>query len=341
MIVDPSATPKRWCRHSLALKGVKRADIIEWAESSCSRPEPGDHQLMTREELRFLTRRLALGDPVYLALKCAGFPNSPSLRKILSRIQNFLVSTDRILRPNNKMAILNSIKVEAIKSGRIVPLPITFLLNSSGSNANRFVVYYMIYLRHVKNLSVSQISRLTNSKRVKQTLNSYGLFSNPKARASRSYATGRKKHKKPMRIEWVNPRRLVTTSPLDKSTYRTCCRHFTNVMVAKYGHLIDNSEKLNEYGYVVDHMLSLRDGFGDGVNQIPWQMLCHPANLQVLSAFNNTSKGADSSISSATLEKRISQFNLANGTVLIPIDTSVIQSLVRKYQSMASHRRAA
>jgi hypothetical protein len=112
-------------------------------------------------------------------------------------------------------------------------------------------------------------------------------------------------------------------------------------MISKYGNLIRNAKDLNSKGYVVDHIISVADGYSHDGKQTPWSMLCHPANLQVLSSADNNYKGGGSEMSPAKLEVAIRQFSKRHGTVLIPIDTTSLESVRMKYSAMGLTKQGA
>lgn len=106
-------------------------------------------------------------------------------------------------------------------------------------------------------------------------------------------------------------------APNTISTYRKYCRtirHITNKMYEQYQSVIDPL-KQKGYGYHVDHKLSIYDAFNAGDVPIPWQVVCHPANLELLDCRVNRSKGAQSSLTPKKLKKRIALFELKHGVV--------------------------
>jgi hypothetical protein len=70
--------------------------------------------------------------------------------------------------------------------------------------------------------------------------------------------------------------------------------------------------------YSVDHRLTITEGFYRGKRQVPWQYICHPANLQMLTKSDNSSKYTHSDISPRQLMNRIRRFETKFGRVLLP-----------------------
>ena len=199
----------------------------------------------------------------------------------------------------------------------------------------------MVHPRQVENLSRIQVQRVAGRTADKLLLSRYGLWDNPRATRSTRYGAGCALHRKPVRVEWIHPSELVDHKPVDFPTYRQRVRHFTNTMAGRYGHPIRGAENLNVAGHEVDHILSVYDGFDKHGRQTPWAMLCHPANLQVITAEENLSKGRVSDISPKHLMTAIREFNRKHGTVLVPVDSATLTAVRDKYSAMAKHRRRA
>ncbi len=110
-------------------------------------------------------------------------------------------------------------------------------------------------------------------------------------------------------------------APNTIETYTKYCRtirYITTKMYAQYQSVIDPL-KQQGYGYHVDHKLSIYDAFNAGDVPLPWQMVCHPANLVLLDSVANSSKGAMSSLTPEKLKKRIARFELEHGIVRMPV----------------------
>ena len=71
-------------------------------------------------------------------------------------------------------------------------------------------------------------------------------------------------------------------------------------------------------GYHLDHRLSLYEGFHRGKKPVPWQYLCHPANLQIITMEDNVAKSHHSCVTPKDLISEIKEFNLEQGEVKLP-----------------------
>jgi hypothetical protein len=324
---------KSWCPEALEKITCKR--VIRWAKTPFNLKNFSGY--FEGNDLQYLTRRLALGDRAHKALAKMGYASSIATREVAYKILKYLEKDGIIIDVCFKLPVLNADKLDSILEGDLIPKPIS---KGKGHLSDNRVVYYAIYLRQIEGLTAAQIGRLTKLTRVKWTLEQYDCWENPEAKSSTSYANGRKTHRRPFATKWVHPTEFVAMSPINLSTYKQRVRHFTNVMVSKYGHLIGNAEKINEFGYEVDHILTVRDGFDRKGRQVPWQMLCHPANLQALQRSENLAKGNKSEITPAELGLRIRQFNREYGTVLIPVDANTLISIAKKYRALGKRRIA-
>lgn len=110
-------------------------------------------------------------------------------------------------------------------------------------------------------------------------------------------------------------------APNTIATYGKYCRtirHVTNVMCFQYSTVVDPLKQKGKH-YHVDHRLSIYDAFNAGDVPLPWQMVCHPANLVLISSSKNRGKGASSSIGPNELKKEIARFEVEHGAVRLPV----------------------
>jgi hypothetical protein len=95
-------------------------------------------------------------------------------------------------------------------------------------------------------------------------------------------------------------------------TYRKACKfnfslnsypdRFNFSLIGQYGWYSPSNKKNNMGGVSRDHMLSVRDGFQQG---IPPEIISHPANCQLLRHCDNISKNKKSVITYEQLLERI------------------------------------
>lgn len=103
----------------------------------------------------------------------------------------------------------------------------------------------------------------------------------------------------------------------DKRAYIKNARRLTSIILNKYKHIIDPDAKLDS-GYELDHMLSLHDAFTKSKKgPIDLKIVCHPANLNVITAERNRTKGSTSE-GVSTLKDRIAEFDKKHGFVKFP-----------------------
>ncbi len=119
----------------------------------------------------------------------------------------------------------------------------------------------------------------------------------------------------------VLPHQLRTEPPVTNfKHYKYYCRWWTTKTYEEYKWYVD-PENLKSLDFHVDHRISVKDGFNNG---IPWQLLCHPCNLEVLPSIDNIRKSAASSISLKSLFKEIKEFRAEHGDVYLPLRKDLV-----------------
>lgn len=111
--------------------------------------------------------------------------------------------------------------------------------------------------------------------------------------------------------------RLQQRDTIEKKAYIVNARRLTQIIYNQYQHILD-PEKLKGSGWELDHMLSINDAFcKSSKGPINLKIVCHPANLQLLTTKSNRKKGS-SSTGVATLTQRIAEFDAIHGAVEFP-----------------------
>lgn len=90
--------------------------------------------------------------------------------------------------------------------------------------------------------------------------------------------------------------------------YNHMARQLTRCILSRWQTYIDPNNKLKD-GNVLDHKISIKHGYCNFNVPIPLNILCHPRNLEILTVYENSSKGDSSSISLDKLSKKIQKDN--------------------------------
>jgi len=107
----------------------------------------------------------------------------------------------------------------------------------------------------------------------------------------------------------------ANASKTEREIYKAACKFtfgirdypdkFDTTLVEQYGWYSAKNRGNNVSGVSRDHMLSISDGFEQNV---PPEMISHPANCRLVLQSHNASKGKKSSITREELEKRIEEW---------------------------------
>lgn len=97
--------------------------------------------------------------------------------------------------------------------------------------------------------------------------------------------------------------------------YEQDARYLSTLMFKKWSHVVDPNG-LKSKGYHVDHMLSVRDACLAFSRPLRLTLVCHPANLQMLTPASNRSKNGKSAVSLAELKRRIRAFEDTYGKAI-------------------------
>lgn len=127
-------------------------------------------------------------------------------------------------------------------------------------------------------------------------------------------------------VSWTTPANVPECSIRTYGRYSHKIRHYTNVIYKRYSKLLDPTG-LRGIDFHIDHKLSVYDAYNSVDRPIPWQLICHPANLELLSNDENYLKGSRSSFSPKQLLKAIKVFDRTHGTVFLPIEIGVDREL--------------
>lgn len=84
-------------------------------------------------------------------------------------------------------------------------------------------------------------------------------------------------------------------------------------LIKKYGWYKAKNRGNNLKGISRDHMLSIKEGF---LNNIPTELIAHPANCKLIKQTENSSKYSKSSINIDELIKRINKWNTKYGVMI-------------------------
>jgi hypothetical protein len=76
------------------------------------------------------------------------------------------------------------------------------------------------------------------------------------------------------------------TGNLTKTQYVRKARHVTNNVYKSYKNIIDPLN-LRSREYVIDHIYSIFDGYK---NNVPFEIICHPSNMRIISRTDNSIK---------------------------------------------------
>jgi hypothetical protein len=136
---------------------------------------------------------------------------------------------------------------------------------------------------------------------------------------------------------WKDLENVPDNVIVDFTKYKHTIRHYTRQLALKYKHLIKGGENLYQKGYCLDHRLTIYEGWHRGSKIVPWQLLCHPSNLVVISQDRNSCKRHNSDFGPKILLKRIQKFNRKYGAVLLPVED--LQSKGRHHSLEFSRKR--
>lgn len=103
----------------------------------------------------------------------------------------------------------------------------------------------------------------------------------------------------------------------DRQSYYTLCRSITNWVYSEYQSVLDPSG-LRSKDYHLDHAYSRHKGFNRKLGPLPLTLLCHPANLKLISASDNLAKHKKSSLTLRELRGAVKEFNKHYGRVEFP-----------------------
>lgn len=116
----------------------------------------------------------------------------------------------------------------------------------------------------------------------------------------------------------------VKIEGLELERYRHAVKKMTTNVMFRFGHLID-PEKVRSPEFHVDHMFSVTDGwsklckasrtFEQRQHPVPLRIICHPANLRMLTNSQNVHKGGRSALTLKELEFEIAKFESLHGEV--------------------------
>lgn len=111
---------------------------------------------------------------------------------------------------------------------------------------------------------------------------------------------------------------------MDLEQYRHTVKKMTTNVMFRFGHLID-PEKVRSPEFHVDHMFSVTDGwsklckvsrtFEQRKHPVPLRIICHPANLRLLTNSQNVHKGGRSALTLKELDHAITKFESLHGEV--------------------------
>lgn len=111
--------------------------------------------------------------------------------------------------------------------------------------------------------------------------------------------------------------RLQQRDTCDKKSYTHNARRLTQIIYDRYATILDHKSNKGN-GWELDHMLSLSDAYvKSSKGPINLKVVCHPANLQMLTSKENKRKGS-SSVGVSTLSQRIAEFEAKYGVVDFP-----------------------
>ncbi len=107
--------------------------------------------------------------------------------------------------------------------------------------------------------------------------------------------------------------------------YKRIVQRFTGAVIKRFPHLFapEFQRDLKPYGYHVDHMFSVSNGFYElRKNQyverkckVPLEVICHPVNLQLIHGAANMTKGSRNAFDLEDLHKRIAVFEKKHGDI--------------------------
>ena len=155
---------------------------------------------------------------------------------------------------------------------------------------------------------------------------SVGIRSNKEAQVAYAKRTGRPTTYLP-HARAIHRHANATFTSFDDYTH--AARRLTDVLRMDYERLVD-PEGLRSYFWHMDHQFSIylgyfrysakRGKFVPRRKPIPLQVLCHPANLKVISASENAIKGTRAAIRYGKLLRRIEEFDSIFGPVFKDFD---------------------
>lgn len=100
--------------------------------------------------------------------------------------------------------------------------------------------------------------------------------------------------------------------------YRNKVRGVTNKNLKKYSHLFNNLDDIGRCGdkgkFQIDHRISIKDGFKF---KLPYHLIAHPSNLQVIKWEDNLNKSTNSDITLDEFITKSSEFLTLNNKIYI------------------------
>lgn len=100
-------------------------------------------------------------------------------------------------------------------------------------------------------------------------------------------------------------------------TYLRVSNIVTRLVMRSYCDIID-PKNLRSAAFHLDHMVSRYDGFSRYSKPVDLRLICHPANLKIVSSKENLVKNKKSSLSISRLKRRIRKFESTHGVVQFP-----------------------
>lgn len=109
-------------------------------------------------------------------------------------------------------------------------------------------------------------------------------------------------------------RRIKQEQIPELAKYRRIAHNITNQVYKIYQDILDPKVRRGSE-YHIDHKFSIHDAF---TQQVPYEILVHPANLALITAKSNQSKSSQSSVTLAKLKKKIKEWDLKHGKFSLP-----------------------
>jgi len=110
---------------------------------------------------------------------------------------------------------------------------------------------------------------------------------------------------------------LKAASTVSAMVYKHCTRVVTNNIYKIYKDILD-PKGIRSWDYQLDHCLSVIDGYRKYTAPLSLGILCHPANLKLVTRATNARKQHRSSVTLTQLKKRIRAFEDKHGKVEFP-----------------------